>query len=238
MPPRHDFPPAPSVIAKRETIPLVRLQNIACPLLACLWVRIESGTSCVLEHLSNSLASSGRALEVPLGADLLSNGLTILMSHWPLVRPPQFLDHPWIASKILLTGNQDYRKAGAKVHNLRNPLLLNVIQRVGRVNGKTDQDDMRVGVTERTETVIVLLSGCIPQGKLNMLPINFNVGDIVLEHSRNINLRESSFREDDQQASLSTGTVTNNDQFPTEFGHDIWIESGDIFRVFAGRRWR
>lgn len=37
-------------------------------------------------------------------------------------------------------------------------LLLNVLERVRRVDGKADQDNMRVGVGQRAETVIVLLA--------------------------------------------------------------------------------
>lgn len=47
---------------------------------------------------------------------------------------------------------------------------------------------MRVGVTEWAETIIVLLSRRIPQGKLNMFSINFDIGHIVLEHGGNVNL--------------------------------------------------
>jgi hypothetical protein len=67
-------------------------------------------------------------------------------------------------------------------------LLLNVVQRVRGVNGEADQDDMRVGVTERAETIVVLLSGRIPQGKLYVLSIDFYIGHIVLEHGGDINL--------------------------------------------------
>jgi len=200
----------------------VRLQNEAVRLLlATLAPGKESGTSRILEHLPNTLAGSSRALEVLLSTNLLCHSHTLLRSHWPLVRLPQFIDHPRIASEILLAGDQDYRKAGAEMHNLRDPLLLYVVQRVGGVDGEADQDDMGVGVTERAETVIVFLSGLIPEGKLNVLPIDLDIGYIVLEHSGNIDLRESSFREDDQQASLSTSTITNNDQLPTDFRHNI-----------------
>lgn len=37
-------------------------------------------------------------------------------------------------------------------------LLLNILERVRRVDGKADQDNMRVGVGQRAETVIVLLA--------------------------------------------------------------------------------
>ena len=47
---------------------------------------------------------------------------------------------------------------------------------------------MRVGVTERAETIIVLLSSRIPQGKLNMLSIDLDIGYVVLEHGGDINL--------------------------------------------------
>jgi len=201
---------------------IVRLQNEAARLLlATLAPGKESSTSRILEHLPNTLASSSRALEVLLGANLLCHSHTLLGSHWPLVRLPQLIDHPWITSEILLAGNQDYRKARAEMHDLRDPLLLNVVQRVGGVDGEADQDDMGVGIAERAETVIVFLSSRIPQGKLDVLPIDLDIGHIILEHSGNVNLRESSFREDDQQASLSTSTITNNDQLPTDFRHNI-----------------
>jgi len=141
----------------------VRLQNEAVRLLlATLAPGKEGSTSRVLENLPNTLASSGRALEVLLSANLLCHGHTLLRSHWPLVRLPQFVDHPRVASEILLAGDQDYRKAGAEMHNLRDPLLLYVVQRVGGVDGEADQDDMGVGVTERAEAIIVFLSSRIP----------------------------------------------------------------------------
>ena len=47
---------------------------------------------------------------------------------------------------------------------------------------------MGVGVTERTETIVVFLSRRIPQRELNVLSIDLDIGDIVLEHGGNINL--------------------------------------------------
>jgi len=55
---------------------------------------------------------------------------------------------------------------------------------------------MGVRITERTEAVIVLLSGRIPQGKLDVLSIDFNIGNIVLEHGGNINLADGTSDED------------------------------------------
>lgn len=68
-------------------------------------------------------------------------------------------------------------------------LLLYVVERVGRVDGKANQDNVGVGVRERAETVVILLAGGIPEGELDVLAVDLDVGDIVLEDSGDIDLR-------------------------------------------------
>jgi hypothetical protein len=70
-------------------------------------------------------------------------------------------------------------------------LLLDVVEGIGGVDGEADQDDMRVGVRERTETIVVLLSSRIPKSELNMLSIDLNIGNIVLEDGGHIDLEIS-----------------------------------------------
>ena len=41
-------------------------------------------------------------------------------------------------------------------------LLLNVIKRVWGVNGKADEDDVGVWVTQGPKTIVIFLSGSIP----------------------------------------------------------------------------
>lgn len=41
-------------------------------------------------------------------------------------------------------------------------LLKDVVQRIRRVDGEADQDDVRVRVRERSETVIIFLASRIP----------------------------------------------------------------------------
>jgi hypothetical protein len=67
-------------------------------------------------------------------------------------------------------------------------LLLDVLKRIGGVDGETDKDNVRVGVRERTETVVILLTSSIPQGELDVLSVNLYIGDIVLEDGRNVDL--------------------------------------------------
>jgi hypothetical protein len=67
-------------------------------------------------------------------------------------------------------------------------LLLNVVQRVWRVDSEADEDDMGVRVTEWAESVIIFLTSRIPQGQLDMFTVNVNVGDVVFEYGGNIDL--------------------------------------------------
>jgi len=67
-------------------------------------------------------------------------------------------------------------------------LLTDVVQRIRRVDGEADQDDVRVRVGQRAQTVVVLLTGRIPQRKLDMLAIDLDIGDVVLEDGGNVDL--------------------------------------------------
>ena len=81
--------------------------------------------------------------------------------------------------------------------NERTHLLLDVVERVWRVNRETDQNDMRVGVRQRTETVVIFLTRRIPKSEFDVLAINFDIGDVVLEDSGDVDLRgilESALR--------------------------------------------
>lgn len=70
-------------------------------------------------------------------------------------------------------------------------LLLNVVQRIWRINGKTNEDDVGVWVAEWAEAVVVFLTGGIPQRELDVFSINLNVCNVVLKDGRDINLVEN-----------------------------------------------
>ncbi len=69
-------------------------------------------------------------------------------------------------------------------------LFLDVVQRVGGVDGEADEDDMGVGVGERTKTVVVLLASGIPKGELNMLSVDLDIGNVVFENGRDVDLQK------------------------------------------------
>lgn len=67
-------------------------------------------------------------------------------------------------------------------------LFLYVVKRIGRVDSEADQDDMRVGVGKRAETVVIFLASSIPEGEFDVLAIDLDVGDVVFENGGDIDL--------------------------------------------------
>lgn len=68
-------------------------------------------------------------------------------------------------------------------------LLLDVVERVGRVDGKADENDVRVGVRERTQSVVVFLTCGIPESQLDVLAVHLDISDVVLEDGGDVDLR-------------------------------------------------
>ena len=76
-------------------------------------------------------------------------------------------------SYLLVSYEYDWY-VGAKVLDLRRPLLRDVLERVWGVYGEAHEDDVGVGVGERAETVVVLLTSGIPQRKLDLKSRHFS----------------------------------------------------------------
>lgn len=115
-------------------------------------------------------------------------------------------------SKILLATDEDNRKSLAEMKNLRYPLLksnlklvsssdeskkntgsamylfLDVVKRIGRIDSEANQDDVRIRIRERTETIVILLTSSIPQGKFYVFSVDLYIGNIVFENSGDIHL--------------------------------------------------
>jgi len=175
------------------------LQNAAWLLAPFNLLGLGESKACrALENLCNTLVGLGGALEVVVSTDNLLDMLTLLLADGLLRGLCELRNGLGVVSEILLTSNKDDGEVGAEVEDFRDPLLLHVVQGIGRVNGEANQDNMGVGIREGAETVIILLTGRIPQGELDVLSVNVDIGDVVLENGRDVDLRESSLGEDNQ----------------------------------------
>jgi hypothetical protein len=123
----------------------------------------------------------------------------------------QLLNGLLVEAQILLAADEDDGQALAEVQNLGDPLrgivsrsacadlgrgetylLLYVVERVGRVDGKANEDNVGVGVRERAETVVIFLASGIPEGELDVLAVNLDIGNVVLEDSGDVDLGRES----------------------------------------------
>ena len=66
--------------------------------------------------------------------------------------------HDGVVAEVLLRGDEQEGDVGAEVVDLGDPLGVDVLETVGQVDGKAHQNDVRVGVGERAETIVVLLA--------------------------------------------------------------------------------
>jgi len=102
----------------------------------------EGGTGGVLEDLLDTISRPGRALEVLVGANLLRDGGTLLLGHGLLLVLGQLLNGLGVVPQVPLAANQDDGEALAKVENLRDPLLLDILQGIWVVYGEAHEDHM------------------------------------------------------------------------------------------------
>ncbi len=77
---------------------------------------------------------------------------------------------------------------GAAWATNKTDLLGDVVQGVGGVDSEANQDDVRIGVRQRSETVVVLLTSRIPQCQLNVSAIDLDIGNVVLKDGRDVDL--------------------------------------------------
>jgi hypothetical protein len=69
-------------------------------------------------------------------------------------------------------------------------LVLRMSQRVLIVDRKAEQEHMRLSIIEhRPDTFIVVVGGDLPQGKLQLVAVDFYFFDVVLEMGRGENLK-------------------------------------------------
>lgn len=123
-----------------------RLQNSTLFGLASSVLHHEGSASGMLKDFLDTLVGFGRALEVLLGTNLLSNGLTLVSGDWALGSSLELLNGLGIVTEIGLAANENDGDALAEVQDFGDPLLLDVVKGIGGVNGEADKDDVGIRV--------------------------------------------------------------------------------------------
>jgi hypothetical protein len=72
---------------------------------------------------------------------------------------------------------------------------------------------------------MAMIINCVAIKKENfvtyLLSVHFDVGHIIFEDGRNVNLRELILTEDYEQTSFTTGPISNNDKFLPYSSHEF-----------------
>ena len=89
-------------------------------------------------------------------------------------------------------------------------LCADVLEGRGGDDAEADEEDVRLGVGERAQAVVVLLAGRVPQAEVNRLAVHHDVGRVVVKDGRDVLAREGVGRVGDEQARLAHGAVAHN----------------------------
>jgi hypothetical protein len=91
------------------------------------------------------------------------------------------------------------------VHHLGIPLGRHVLERDRIDDREADEEDVGVGVRERAQSVVLLLTGCVPETELDRLVAGRQVDDVVVEDGGNVVLGKAVVGVSDEKASFADG---------------------------------
>jgi len=110
-------------------------------------IRVGQSRACrVLEDFADAIAGLCRTLYVLNGADAFADFFALFGSDRLLGGFAKLFDGALVEAEILLAANENNRKARAEVQDLGDPLFLNIVKRIWRIDGEADQNDMGIGV--------------------------------------------------------------------------------------------
>jgi len=163
--------------------------------------RHDDGADGLLEDALETLLRQGRALEVHLGANLLSEVLAVLGRGDLVVL--EALERLLVVAEIDLGADEHGLGLGAVVRDLGIPLGLDVVERRRSDDREAQEEDIGLGVRESTQTRVLLLTGRIPERKVDELVVDLDTGRKVVEHSRHVVDREAVLSVRDQERGLA-----------------------------------
>jgi hypothetical protein len=181
-------------------------------LFRCLVLVANRHCDCHVEDVLYAVLLFRTALHVH-GAHLLGDSAALLWGYGCEALGLEQLDAVPLVAEVGFEAEEHDGCRGAEVEDLRVPLdpvssgkqlgvyrwthlVHNVFQRVGAVNGKADEEDVGFGVRERPQSIVLLLSGGIPEGKLDHLACGRVrcVCNVVLEDGGYVFLRTVSLQ--------------------------------------------
>jgi len=173
----------------------------------------ENSLDSLVEDSLEVLVGLGRALDVLDRVELLCESCALLRCDGLLALGAELRKKRLVCACVHLGAHKDLGDIRAEVGHLRIPLGLHVLKGDRVRHREAHKEHGRIGIRKRTQTVVFLLTGSIPQTKLDVLVAGLNIDHIVIKNSRDVVLWELVVRIADQQTRLADSTITDNNKF-------------------------
>lgn len=126
---------------------------------------MKAGITHLVKDILELVLGQGAALDVFDCAQLLGHPLAILFPHGVHLLLGELGHHLLILPQIHLGADDEAGHAGAVVVYLGEPLLADVFERGGRRDAEANEEDVGLGIRERSQAVVIFLPGGIEQSQ-------------------------------------------------------------------------
>jgi len=116
-------------------------------------------------------------------SDSLCGDQSLVVGHRLHSLLSQTLESGWVFAKIQLSANKDDGNIWRMVIDFREPLGSNVVKGWRADDREANEEDIGLGVRQRTKSIIILLSSSIPKAERDWLAINHHTRGVVVKYS-------------------------------------------------------
>ena len=164
---------------------------------------LQGNSDSLLEYLIETLLVQICAtFVVAHSPDSSRHSLSILFSDSFFLHCSELRLDIFVVSEILFSSDQYLWDPRGVVGQLRPPLRLDVVEADRGDNGEADDEDVRVGVGESPQGLVVLLTRRVPELEADLNPLHGHVVGVVVEHGGDVVGGEGAGGEGDQHPCL------------------------------------
>ena len=119
----------------------------------------------LVKNILQLVLGQGTALDVLNRTEFFGHALSIFPAHGGHLLLGQLVPDTGIVSQIDLGADNEARDARAVVVDLREPLLADVLEGSGGGDTEANEEDIGLRVRERSQSVVIFLTGCIEKSE-------------------------------------------------------------------------
>lgn len=136
----------------------------------------------LIEDILQTLLCQRRTLYVLHASLLLRPPLSLQLRDRLLLHPPELFLHGRVVAQIFLCADEDDGDAGTVVLHLGDPLLADILERRVRRDAEAHQEDVCLRVGQRSQSVVIFLTGCVEQTECVRVVADHHCDCVVVEH--------------------------------------------------------